>query len=362
MHRFIRHFMSHSFILFLGGFFYCAHSQAPQANVTTRGLSTPHRTRVFSEAIAPGQFLPDWNRGYLVFLTRESLNGADSQSPTVILYDREGRRTRQARFWFPDTVRMFVYDATVTDDGQIIASGSAISADGKLAAFIAKTDLEGNVTQVVRTNPFVAKHVCSTSDGTVWTFGHEVEKEEARGDYLMLRQYSFSTGAMKEDVPRHSIPVRVLPTIAASGPQGGFLRCSDDTVGLYVNPTNEYFQFDSRKGVLERYKADTTELDRMGLTGAALTNAGVFYASAENNAGANELRVRGLFELMVDTEARTAKWVPVNGTRSAMTWGESSSNIAIGRLFGTDGSNLVLMMAARPELFWVTPVREPATK
>ena len=359
------HFRRIAFFLALIVFAACtpaAHAQAPQANVTTRSLSAPHHSALFSEAIVPGALVPDWDRGYLVFRTRESLGSADSQSPTVILYDRDGQRARQARFWFPDAVRVFISDATVADDGRIIASGSVISSDGKLASFIAKTGLDGNVTQVIRTNPFVATHVCSTSDGTLWTFGHELDKEEARGDYTMLHHYNFNTGLLQEYVPRHSIPVSVLPTLAAGTPQGAYLRCGDETVALYVNPTKEYFRFDSRKGVLERYKADTAELDRMRLTGAALTNAGVFYASAENNAGANELRVRGLFELRIDAEARTAKWVPVNGTRSAMTWGQSASDVAVGRLFGTDGSNLILMMAPRPELSWVTPVREPITK
>src|SRR6516165_3208959 len=157
----------------------CGHGQAQ--SVASAGITTsspprsartlmPSEKRVVFEAsqFAEGSVIPYWDKGYLISIVPESVSPA---TPNVRLYDATGTRVREVSIWFPGTQTVYILSAAVTPRGQILASGTAVKSDGTRAYFIQETDGSGKRTNAIQTNPFLAEHVCATTEGSVWAFG-----------------------------------------------------------------------------------------------------------------------------------------------------------------------------------------------
>jgi len=297
--------------------------------------------------------MPHWEGRYLVSGTFE----VKSPQPNVSLYDQSGTRVRKAAIWFPDSVRVSIFDAAVTPQGNIVASGYAAKSDGTFAYFIAKTDLSGAVTQVIRTNPFLASKVCALDEDSVWTYGDDLNKNHATLDYKMLRNYSFSQGLLHAYVPRSAIKIPVGGIVV--GKSMYWMRCSGSKVAVYVGMGPDYFQLNVAHNTLDRFHVERMPGDMM-VTGFALTDTGHVFASLEVT-GDGTLGLRGLFELKVDTAAKQVQWVPVQSTLTHFQSWEHVQEGAFWDLLGTDGTNLIYNHINQYRtLLWAKPIIQKA--
>lgn len=304
-------------------------------------VAPSHRITRYDDVIYSGGFLPSWDRGYLVTKELETLSPKDP--PNVVLWDAEGKRAREARIWFDGAVRLMVRSVAVTPEGRIVAGGHAITKDGARASFIARTDLSGNVTDVVRTNPYGVGMICASPDGTVWAFGVDVEKHDAQQNYNMLRQFSFERGQLHEFVGRRSFATRFPPSEDSGGGQGSFLRCGKDKVGLYVNLTNEYIEMDLTASRGQRWQVDMTGMEKTIVTGLGITDDGRLLATlGDGHGGPSSTGHFGLFELEFDKEIRTAHWEQVPGAGGQYASRADIPNGVVSRLWGVQDDDLAV--------------------
>lgn len=284
------------------------------------------------------------------------------ETPNVVLYDANGLRAREGRIWFSGAARVHIGHVAVTDAGNIIAAGYVVSTDAAVASFIAKTDLSGKVAQVVRTNPFVPKMVCAASDGTVWSFGHDREKHEAKEDYAMLRQYSFDKGLLREYLPRQTFPPGPSPALNFRGQWGAYLRCTKDGVALYVNQSDEYIELLGPSNTLTRWPVGAMPLPGMKVLGFAVTDSGQVYGALSEFERGLDLGWTGLYELERDARTGEARWLPVPGTLNYLDTKQGFPRGAFIRLWGTDGKNLIITQAGQGGLAWALPLMDVVTK
>ncbi len=186
----------------IGCFAYCIlcpnflSSQTGSPVVTDTSLISDHGAR-FDNAMISGNFSANWSREYLV--------QRDSDLRGFSIYDRSGNLASDVKLKLKDAQIVSLASATITPSGGMIAAGVAQNADGGIANFIAKTDLSGVPLQIIRTNPFDALLLCSTSD-EIWALGYDLDKEDARPkqDYNVLKRYSLKKGEIDSFLPRMS--------------------------------------------------------------------------------------------------------------------------------------------------------------
>jgi len=292
----------------------------------------------------PGNLAPYFDKGFVI--TRE-LETAGPDVTNVTLWGINGTRFVEARIWFDGAVRVWISHAALTRNGQILASGGAVTSSGQRARFIAKTDLRGNVTDTIRTDDFVPVMICSAPDGTVWSFGRELVDGRERPTTHMLRQYSFQKGLVASYLPRSSFDTKVSPVVHR-GAQGSYLDCSANKVVVYVARTNEYIELNYSDHMIRRWTVDAAHFRGFWMQGLAVTDSGAVYASAMQDGN-----WAGLYELILDGP-ETGRWELVPGTFQ-FDEGEGRMRSSYGMLHGTHGDSLVL--GSTPQgLAWVRPV------
>jgi hypothetical protein len=110
-----------------------------------------------------------WDGPYLLAFT----NLSSAKSASIRLYDRTGRNVRSATVWFDGSAEVSIGRAAVTRQGALYAIGHSTSRQGQVSFYVAEIGSDDKVARVIRTNPYVPSYLCSTGDGTVWTFGFE---------------------------------------------------------------------------------------------------------------------------------------------------------------------------------------------
>jgi hypothetical protein len=68
-------------------------------------------------------------------------------------------------------------------------------------------------------------------------------------------------------------------TGGGEGPSGTFLVCGKDRISVYLNETNEYFEIDPSREILNRWKMAMAPLAAARVKGLAVTDKGRVYAS-----------------------------------------------------------------------------------
>jgi hypothetical protein len=317
-------------------------------------LGEPTHEVSFAEAFVPGVIHPYWDNGYLIFRARET---ESANHTNVVLYDAQGGRAREGRIWFLDSRRVVIENVAATKAGNIVAVGHGDKADGTVAGFIAETDLTGNVERVIRTNPFFPSFACAASDGTVWALGREPEKEDAHEDYFMLRNYSFTQGLIHEHLPR----MKFYRAIDTPDGQQTALRCTGSSVVLYSAWAKECIRIDQRhpgKNSVDRWWVDAAAVGNQRLTGFAVTDSGLVYASLGGLTDSGQPAPRGLYELTVEDAAKKLMhWSPVSGAVASVAPGAKPQAGLFGDLYGADGDSLVFTRTySFGSLFWA-PVK-----
>ena len=287
--------------------------------------------------------------GYFARVTGETAPGEANAE----LFDREGKLISQAHIWFPEALRVFLFDVSPLSDGGAVASGQAETTEGS-TSFLAKTDTSGSSTSVLRLQTFIPGRVCQASDDTIWVFGRDAEKESASDlTYRLVRQYSFEKGLLRSYLPRESIALRKHAMVGGGGPNGSFLVCGENQISLYLNQTNEYIQINTDTQTLQRWKMDMAPLAQAKVTGFAVTENGRVYASLYELQPASERKTHGLFELRAEPEKEIATWVAVTGTLNSHREGEAVAKGTFWRLWGTEGNDLIIGQQYDAEFSWV---------
>ncbi|OLB39632.1 MAG: hypothetical protein AUH11_03760 [Acidobacteria bacterium 13_2_20CM_57_17] len=290
----------------------------------------------FGESLA----MPHWDNGYLLSRVVETYQAGE---PNIRLYDRSGKKVREARIWFPESPRVVIYSATVTSDGRIIAAGNAQKSDGAAAPFIALTDLTGKVTNVIQTQGFVPANICRAPDGTIWSFGgtgYDTHSEPNPGD--TLRHFDFQKGQIGSYLPRSSFPQHLHP-----GPEvSAEVRCGANEVVVYSRTARAYLEMTYADVAPRAYHAEPPYGLRLyGFTASGSKKAYGCFSHAGKG---------GLFYLSFNDVTSTVRWLPAEGTV-----GLSTRSGVITGLWGSEGDNLLVSRAEDSAgvvaIHWVAP-------
>ena len=313
-------------------------------------LSETRERIVFDSSFlaGPRTAAPHWDGGYLISREIETFS---PKTPNVSLYDKSGRKVREAAIWFEGAQPVLITDATATSDGRIIASGIAEKTDGTAAPFIVLTNLAGNVTDVVRTDGFYASNICVAPDNTVWSFGgtgyDEAKGEANTGD--VLRHFDFQRGQLGAFIPRSTYPRHPMPDERA------FIRCSSSQAVVDAAQVREYIEMDYDSASPRRYRAEVP----LNLKFDGFASQGpkrIFGYFADHSKISDP--AQGLYMLSFDEVAKTVTWVPVDGAV-----GPGTQRGVVRSLWGSDGQDLVVSRAGDPAgvvaIHWVTPIEHP---
>jgi len=294
-----------------------------------------HRA-VFREAVAAGVSWPRWSGDML--LSRKQLITSPDPSHNLFIYRRDGSVAARVRVWLPDAFRVWLYDAAVSGDGDLIATvGVAHSIRGEFAGFLALISPAGVVTKVVRTAPFDGRAVGFAADRSIWVLGLQTAEDRSvrkAPDHMVLHQYDSDGKLLKQLLPRSSFNCGDgHPAL----PQGGraYLVSSADRIGVLTSPPcREWVELSLDGAVVGRlklpfmpYVRDPSPLPDPTrsklLTGVAMTRDNQMYASFSDGEGSR------LFRLGRDQGV----WEPVQ------TPGDRETPFTM--LLGSEGDSLV---------------------
>lgn len=322
-------------------------------------LAAPARHAIFDEVVQPGLLAPNWAHGFII--ARSEKDSSDPADVNVVLYDRTGARTSEARVWLTGAVRVHVYDAIATDQGAVIASGYSVMADRTVVHFIARTDPGGKVTDVVNTKPFSPRSLSLSSDGTVWAMGLDPDRDDRHEDYRLVRHYSFDQGLLgaylaRNSFPRSTNPAALSATSAISGSQATFLRSGGNTVWVYINLTGQVVEINPSTDSEARFQVDMASQGNVNVRGFAVTDDGHLFAGlSEFRNGPTEL-----YELRPNRSTMHAQWVAVDDGATTAGGAAALAPGSFVQLWGADGRALVIERAGEDGLSWVPVTRAAA--
>jgi len=292
---------------------------------SVRALSAAKKRMVAEPGLfSPGAAIPQFENGYFVRFVPET---ALPDRANVMLWDESGKKIREALVWFPDAETVSIVSAAVGRDGSILASGTAVKADGTRAYYVEAIGSSGKVTDVVQTNPFFPARVCEGSDGSVWSFGQfERGPDGKQENGNILRHFDLKKGLLGSFLPDSTLPVE------SSGHEM-FLRCLSNRLFIYVGGANEYIEFDTTNRSAKRFKLDRSA-NELPIHGFAITEKGDAYGFLQDFSSPTALQ--GLFYLQTDKRTGSARWVPVAGGT-----GRKGESGVISGLWGAQGDYIV---------------------
>jgi hypothetical protein len=292
-------------------------------------LSLPDKEREMPNALDVNNWAWSyWSGRYLI---THNLRAAPNL-PVLALFDSSGAQVRNGTVWFSSAAKVSVRGVTVDDRGAIFVSGAARSYDGALADFIAQLNPEGQVSDVVRTNPYLGLHLCTTAPGSVWALGYDRDARRNGSPNLMLRQFDLSKGEVRSTLDMNSVSESAAPL----NTEKMSLFCNAHTVGAFLDLGNGSYEWIELN--VNDFRLSTWRLPilREGgeVNGVAMTSDGHVYATVHNYSGHEP--VAALFVLRKQEQGR-ATWTPVKGTFGNLT----SKTVAISRLIGHENDELV---------------------
>jgi hypothetical protein len=287
-------------------------------------LESPGKQQNFAEGLNRSTW--PWRNWSGSFLVAHGLS-ARPDSPIIKIFDSGGALVKTGTVWFPSASSVSVKGVIVDPTGRIVASGASLSTDGVMADFITTLDGAGHPSQIVRTNPYVAFHLCSTGDGTVWALGNDRNARRHGSENLILREFSMSRGQ-----------IRAMLDVSGLGqkrvdPDSMWLVCNHNEVGVLANSVNQWIQFDTRTDRLSSWQLPTVPTQHE-ITGVAFTTSGRLVVSVNDYSRSSALA--GLFVLSTREQGRAA-WEEVKGSASVLEARPESP----AELLGNDGNRLV---------------------
>ncbi|MGA8429948.1 MAG: hypothetical protein WB729_09010 [Candidatus Sulfotelmatobacter sp.] len=296
---------------------------------TGYSLSSPYRQEEMSDALDVSHWpWKRWNGSYLVAHNLK----ATSDSPVVALFDAHGVRVRTGTVWFPSATSVSVRGAAADSVGTIFVSGGSRSVDGSLAFFIAQLDNNGRVSGVVRTTPFIALHLCTTGDGTIWALGSDRQAQRDRSANLILRQFSFARGQLRAVLDMASVESGMpMDTEAMS------LFCNSNTVGMLLDSArasiHKWIELDVNTAKISTWQLPALR-EKRKINGLAFTAGGRLFATVHDYS--SQEAVSALFTVEKQKDGLAA-WVPVKGTFGSL----AAQDVPIWELLGSEDNDLV---------------------
>ena len=203
--------------------------------------------------------------------------------PNVGLYRLDGNPVYETKVVLPGSSQSQIRHLAVKEDGAGLVCGKAIHQDGGVAPFIALLDSAGNLTRVIRTNPFQPDRACFGPDGTIWALGVNEEARDRAVDAEIFEHYSAEGKLLGKMVLRSSIPER--PLFGQWDLQ--WMRASEDRIGAWITyPSHLWIELSADDGRLLgmwRTPPPVTRPNGLGAaSGIAYTPEGAVYANFGN--------------------------------------------------------------------------------
>jgi len=265
------------------------------------------------------------------------------------MFDRDGNKALEASFKPSGAVSASVAATGSTHSGGILAAGGLTTKDGAVRQFIARTDAEGHVVELITTKgTFRPRRVCETPDGNLWTLGYDWDSQNSPGaDRNILRRFD-RKGMVASFISFDSIGnSRESVSQIASGKS--YLRCGADRVSLYLGPLALYFEVDVSSGRVSRWNVDMSSVVGSKTDGFAVTDAGGVFVALANAPETGGQRKYGLYELTAPANGTVASLTPVQGFPTS----QKAPNGILVRLWGADGNDLVVSTGDNSGLSWV---------
>ena len=288
-----------------------------------------------------------WERNFLVYVPpRDDVR--------VDLYDKDTFRS-SVKVSIPNTNRVHLFDATVTEDGRLIVAGCYLSETGQRHCFVGLANPDGHVSPMVDTGRFSPTQVSACDGATVWAIGWlrtgpDLDRE-SNEPYRILREYRLADGKMVNSALERTTFARwPLPGLSGHGFPDLTMRCSGKVLGIYEGASDEWIEYDLSTNRLSRWKLPKqdhpwAEQDKDGkilpkpnvqtwVSGIAMLDSGDVYASFHQYVVDTHQTTVGLYRL--EKAGDRGNWIEIDGTV-----GPTAQPGAFERLNGTDGARLV---------------------
>jgi len=231
-----------------------------------------------------------------------------SQKENILVYDQDGKVSREGTVFLPDAEAVSMFDATLNGSGLLLASGGTRDMKGHIAHFIAQLNETGHVAHVVRTTPFMARQICiARDDGTVWAYSGD---QGTMKDSAVLEQYSFEKGLLKALFPRKELG-REWWLLDGATPDQIHLACTSQRVVVFNAQSDVLLEYDLSSDQATRRQV--TPLPRhkdLLITGFCMTEDGLILASLYQKT--HQPPMTGVFQLSFDNQK--GEWIPLEET------------------------------------------------
>ena len=268
--------------------------------------------------------IPYSDKGFFVWCDlREKFEGP---LPNISLYRLDGNPVYETKVMLPGSSQTEIRHLAVKEDGSGLVCVYAVQQDGAVASCIALLNSAGNLTRVIRTNPFQPFRACFGPDGTIWALGANWEAINQGIDSEIFEHYSADGELLGKMVPRFSIPDVMLPIDS----NVNWMRACEDRIGVWITDESYlWIELDADDGrLLGMWRALSPATDEpRALSGLAYTPEGAVYGTFTS--GIQEMAVLWWLDRSRST------WVPVP------EFSMSKRHAGLGRLLGIDGDQLV---------------------
>jgi hypothetical protein len=322
-----------------------------------RTLPAPTSTTAYDPYFPVGRGY--WERNYLIYVPPRDYVRVD-------LYDKDTFRS-SVKVSIPNSNDAGVSDATVTEDGRLIVSGSYWAEKGLIHGFVGVANPDGRVSPMVDTGMFSPRQVTTCDGASVWAMGWlrsgpYFDRDAWDEPYPILREYRLADGKMVASALERTTFAH-WPPPAHSGHDSPDLtmRCSGKLVGIYEGASDEWIEYDLSTNKLRRWKLPKqdhpwAEQDKDGkilpksnvrtrVSGIAMLDSGGVYASfRQYTVDTNQAKV-GLYRL--EKGGDQGDWIAIEGTV-----GPANQPGAFDQLNGTDGEHLVYSRSGERNWFF----------
>jgi hypothetical protein len=293
-------------------------ASAPKASAH---VGEAYQQRVFD---TPSDNQRRWSNNVLISFRQYE----EGQKETILLYDQDGKISRETTVSLPDAEVIALFDTTLDNSGSLFASGGTQDTKGRFAHFIAQLNESGQVSRVVRTTPFMARQLCvAKNDGTIWAYGGD---QDMKGSPV-LEQYSLDNGLLKALFPRTMLDT-AWSLLDGHTPDQIHLACNDQKVVVFNATSNVLLEYDlaSDKAIRRPVTALPGHRDLL-VTGFCMTKDGLILASLYQKT--SKPPMSGVFQLNFDDSRGV--WVPLEET---VRPGDPNDHF---RIVGTNGTDVI---------------------
>lgn len=229
----------------------------------------------------------------------------------------------------PKAVQASIWDANTDPSGRLVAIAvTAVEDEAKGYNAIAEYTTSGTFVRAFETGLRSHWEVAIDSDGNIWSFGTDGEKERQGDDYPVVICYGADGSTLKELIPRSYLPPQIR--LGEDGPQIGgrlFFEVTKQGFYFFIPQTQQFVEADFAGHILSNFsllKPDLAEgsdparkVKLKFVDGFAVSRAGQVFAQfqEEYEKGAEKKQAFALFRL----NRETSRWV-LHGEVHDLPW------------------------------------------